>query len=86
MLLTINCRSYIVFSINEKPHDKETMEKVDKLYLDIIGCCRRIWNVVKDVLCDDSPEGHLPDDLDEMEGLDTKNLLSYSFRAIDESR
>lgn len=49
-------------------------------------CCRRIWNVVRDVLCDDSPEGHLPDDLDEMEGLDTKNLLSYSFRAVDESR
>lgn len=62
------------------------MAKVDKLYLDITGCCRRIWDVVKDVLCDDSPEGHLPDDLDEMEGLDTKNLLSYSFRAIDESR
>lgn len=41
---------------------------------------------MRDVLCDDSPEGHLPDDLDEMEGLDTKNLLSYSFRAVDESR
>lgn len=54
--------------------------------MEIVGCCRRIWNVVRDVLCDDSPEGHLPEELDEMEGLDTKNLLSYSFRAIDESR
>lgn len=62
------------------------MERVDKVYLEIVNCCRRIWNVVRAVLCDDSPEGHLPDDLDEMEGLDTKNLLSYSFRAIDEAR
>lgn len=62
------------------------MERVEKVYLEIVSCCRRIWNVVRGVLCDDSPEGHLPDDLDEMEGLDTKNLLSYSFRAIDESR
>ena len=85
-MLTVTFCSYTVLSINERPRDQETMEKVDKLYLNIIGCCRRIWNVVKDVLCDDSPEGHLPDDLDEMEGLDTKNLLSYSFRAIDESR
>ncbi|MBE3046533.1 hypothetical protein IMZ48_29195 [Candidatus Bathyarchaeota archaeon] len=59
---------------------------MDKLYLDILGCCRRIWDVARGILCDDSPEGHLPDDMDEMEGLDTKNLLSYSFRAIDASR
>ncbi|KAI1098976.1 hypothetical protein F4804DRAFT_323208 [Jackrogersella minutella] len=50
-----------------------------------ITCCWRIWQTVRHVLCDDSPEGHLPEELEEVEGLDTKDLLSYSFRAIHES-
>ncbi|CAN8096998.1 unnamed protein product [Discula destructiva] len=51
----------------------------------IIDLCTRIWNAVSYVLCDDSPEGHLPEELEEIEGLDTKGLLSYSFRATHES-
>lgn len=38
------------------------------------------------MLCNDSPEGHLPDDLDEVDTVDTKDVLSYSFRAVHESR
>lgn len=52
----------------------------------IVSCCQRTWLCVKDVLCDDSPEGHLPQDLEEMDGLGTKELLSYSFRATHDSR
>lgn len=51
----------------------------------ILQLCSRIWDAVSYVLCDDSPEGHLPEELEEIEGLDTKGLLSYSFRAIHES-
>lgn len=51
----------------------------------ILKLCSRVWNAVSYVLCDDSPEGHLPEELEEIEGLDTKGLLSYSFRAIHES-
>lgn len=51
----------------------------------IVSLCSRIWDAVSYVLCDDSPEGHLPEELEEIEGLDTKGLLSYSFRAIHES-
>lgn len=51
----------------------------------IIGLCTRIWNAVNYVLCDDSPEGHLPEELEVIDGLDTKGLLSYSFRATHES-
>ncbi|KAI0537350.1 putative death-receptor fusion protein-domain-containing protein [Xylaria digitata] len=50
-----------------------------------ISCCQRVWRAVQHILCDDSPEGHLPEELQQMEGLDTKDLLSYSFRAIHES-
>jgi hypothetical protein len=52
----------------------------------IVQCCERIWIIVKEILCNDSPEGHLPRDLDELEIIDTKDVLSYSFRAIHESR
>lgn len=41
---------------------------------------------MKDVLCNDSPEGHLPEDLEDVNSIDTKDVLSYSFRAIHESR
>ncbi|KAI9731269.1 MAG: hypothetical protein M1818_007894 [Claussenomyces sp. TS43310] len=51
----------------------------------IVVSCQRIWKVVRDVLCNDSPEGHLPSDLEELEVMDTKDVLSYSFRAIHES-
>ncbi|KAI0186937.1 putative death-receptor fusion protein-domain-containing protein [Xylaria flabelliformis] len=50
-----------------------------------ISCCKRVWLTVQHILCDDSPEGHLPEELQQIEGLDTKDLLSYSFRAIHES-
>lgn len=51
----------------------------------VVGLCEQIWEVVSYVLCDDSPEGNLPEELENIEGLDTKGLLSYSFRAIHES-
>lgn len=51
----------------------------------LVKCCQRIWAAVKHVLCDDSPEGHLPQEMEEMEGLDTKDVLSYSFRAVHEA-
>lgn len=54
----------------------------------LICCCEKIWERVEEVLCNDSPEGHLPRslNLDYSEDMDTKELLSYSFRAIHESR
>lgn len=59
---------------------------VQALQSRLVSCCGRVWDAVKDVLCDDSPEGHLPQELEDMEGLDTKGLLSFSFRAVHESR
>jgi hypothetical protein len=48
----------------------------------IVDLCTRIWNAVSHVLCDDSPEGKV---LENNDDLDSKGLLSYSFRAIHES-
>ncbi|CAI6088687.1 unnamed protein product [Clonostachys chloroleuca] len=51
----------------------------------LVSCCEQIWDAVRDILCDDSPEGHLPQELEEVDGINTKDILSYSFRAIHES-
>jgi len=51
----------------------------------LVCSCLGIWEAVQDVLCNDSPEGHLPQELDELDAIDTKDVLSYSFRAIHES-
>lgn len=53
----------------------------------IVQSCERVWHIVKHVLCDDSPEGHIPDDLEDqgVSNLDSKDLLSFSFRSINES-
>lgn len=61
------------------------LEAIHQLYQRVFDCAKRIWLAVRHVLCDDSPEGHLPEEMEEIEGLDTKDLLSYSFRAVHES-
>ena len=58
----------------------------EALQVEILSQCSRIWSEVKDVLCNDSPEGHMPQSVDEIDTVDTKDVLSYSFRAIHESR
>lgn len=62
------------------------LEAVQNLQERLVSCCERVWSAVKAILCDDSPEGHLPPEFEGVAGLDTKDVLSYSFRAIHESR
>ncbi|KAF1732187.1 uncharacterized protein CRV24_008381 [Beauveria bassiana] len=71
--------------VAELPLADEDLQAVGKLQMQLVGCCQRAWASVKYILCDDSPEGHLPSELEELEGLDTKSLISYSFRSIHES-
>jgi hypothetical protein len=69
-------------------HDDGTIvkAKLDELQQRLVNQCCRIWTSVREILCNESPEGHLPQDLDEVEIVDTKDVLSYSFRAVHESR
>jgi len=45
-----------------------------------------LWLCVKDVLCADAPEGHVPKDLEEDDSPDTKEILSYAWRGLKEAR
>ncbi|CRK30383.1 hypothetical protein BN1708_000914 [Verticillium longisporum] len=72
-------------SLCEATYTEPEITALDHLQFRLVKACQRIWATVSYVLCDDSPEGHLPQELEDIEGLDTKDLLSYSFRAIHES-
>ncbi|CAJ2509884.1 Uu.00g057840.m01.CDS01 [Anthostomella pinea] len=76
---------YIWGSLSGSHYSNEDFKILHGLQSRAIACCQRIWQAVRHILCDDSPEGHLPEELQEVDGLDTKDLLSYSFRAIHES-
>ncbi|KAI0506793.1 putative death-receptor fusion protein-domain-containing protein [Xylaria bambusicola] len=76
---------YIWNSLSGIEIDLNSLKALEKLQDQVISFCQRIWQAVQYILCDDSPEGHLPEELQQVEGLDTKDLLSYSFRAVHES-
>lgn len=71
--------------VSELPLADQDLQAVGTLQMRLLECCQRAWASVQYILCDDSPEGHLPSELEELEGLDTKGLISYSFRSIHES-
>lgn len=71
--------------LSEQRYSADELRLLAKPQLRAVALSARIWDAVSHVLCDDSPEGRLPEELEEIEGLDTKGLLSYSFRAIHES-
>lgn len=71
--------------LSQSTYSDDELQRLAAAQSRIVGVCTRIWHAVSYVLCDDSPEGHLPEELEEIEGLDTKGLLSYSFRATHES-
>jgi hypothetical protein len=37
-------------------------------------------------LCADAPEGHVPEEMEEETSVDTKEILSYSWRGLKEAR
>lgn len=69
--------------------NKAAAEQItDKLITILCHISQDIWQVVKSTLCNDAPEGFLPEDMvnDESIGdLDTKNVLSYCWRALKEA-
>jgi hypothetical protein len=78
--------SYVWQVLTKGTYSGDQLDVLHHLQRRIFFCARQIWLTVKHVLCDDSPEGHLPEELEDIDGLDTKDLLSYSFRAVHESR
>jgi hypothetical protein len=53
---------------------------------EILKCVEDFWACIQHILCADAPEGLVPDDIDEDVSLDTKEILSYSWRGLKEAR
>lgn len=64
----------------------EAFSKWKYLHSDIVESIESLWNCVYHVLCADAPEGHVPDELEDEGSLDTKEILSYSWRGLKEAR
>lgn len=69
-----------------------TQYNLEKSMVDrLLAVVSTVWEVVNNILCHDSPEGNLPEDLDvdpELEkeyGPATQLILSYSWRGVKES-
>ena len=45
-----------------------------------------IWQYTKPILCNDAPEGFMPDEMDEQSSLSTKDVSSYAWRSVKEAR
>ncbi|GAB1741817.1 hypothetical protein NU219Hw_g7224t1 [Hortaea werneckii] len=57
-----------------------------KLPLDrLTTCLHDIWDVVRPTLCNDAPEGYLPEAMLETPDVSTKDTLSYCWRALKEA-
>ncbi len=83
---TLTDSSHVWQVLAKETYSDRQLDLLHHLQRRAFFCARQIWMTVQHVLCDDSPEGHLPEELEDVEGLDTKDLLSYSFRAVHESR
>ncbi|KIW02506.1 uncharacterized protein PV09_06306 [Verruconis gallopava] len=51
----------------------------------LVKALGEVWNSVKDVLCNDAPEGYVPEDMEEDISIGTKDILSYCWRALKEA-
>lgn len=62
-----------------------TYQGWESVHARIVSLCDKIWNEVKPVLCIDSPEGHTDEPTEDL-SVGPKDILSYSWRALRESR
>jgi len=56
-----------------------------QLHARIERVLQHVWTVVQPTLCDDAPEGHVPDEMDDVPDISTKDILSYCWRALKEA-
>jgi hypothetical protein len=64
----------------------DTLNEWKRAHDDALEGIESLWVCVHHILCADAPEGHIPEDMDEEVSLDTKEILSYSWRGLKEAR
>ncbi|KAF2844857.1 HEAT repeat protein-like protein [Plenodomus tracheiphilus IPT5] len=56
-----------------------------RAHTEVLDSIDSLWSCVHHVLCADAPEGHVPDEIEDEVSLDTKEILSYSWRGLKEA-
>ncbi|KAF2803660.1 uncharacterized protein BDZ99DRAFT_546992 [Mytilinidion resinicola] len=64
---------------------RKSLEAWRNLHSRLYMAFHDVWNCVQNVLCNDAPEGHVPDDMEADSQTTTKDILSYSWRALKEA-
>jgi hypothetical protein len=64
----------------------ETFNAWKRAHDEIFEGIESLWRCVQHILCADAPEGHVPEEMEEDPSLDTKDILSYSWRGVKEAR
>lgn len=59
--------------------------EIQVIHNQILDDFEATWHIVKNILSADAPEGHVPEDMEEDISLDTKEILSYSWRGLKEA-
>lgn len=65
--------------------DPAALSHLHKFFISLYDIFEALWKCVHDALCDDTTEGIAAEELEE-EDIGTKDVLSYSWRALKESR
>lgn len=66
----------------------EGINKWRRVHKKVFTLCEQVWRLAQPSLCYDSPEGYMPTELEDEddEDMNTQTVMSYSWRAIKESR
>jgi hypothetical protein len=65
--------------------DPAALSRLQILFTRLYDIFEALWKCVHDALCNDTTEGTAAEELEE-EDIGTKDVLSYSWRALKESR
>ncbi|KAF2477596.1 HEAT repeat protein-like protein [Lindgomyces ingoldianus] len=61
------------------------LDEWKKAHEQICTCFVTLWSCIRDVLCTDAPEGYVPEELEDEPSINTKEILSYSWRGLKEA-
>lgn len=76
---------YLVIRFNRYSVEEGRVRKWSETCLRILRVAQSVWEAVKGILCADAPEGYEVENQDD-EIVGTKDLLSFCWRALKESR
>ena len=65
--------------------DPAALSHLHKFFISLYDIFEALWKCIHGALCDDTTEGTAAEELEE-EDIGTKDVLSYSWRALKESR